>query len=120
MSADKAALRFGAVARDRLDAGEPDLAAVVETKAARIDDGGDAAFALRLETRMAAAIAGPADDSAQKPHANAAKRRMLWIGDMTPLVVRLVPVCLLRPAQYYRKLRRRGRRWKSTASRIFS
>ena len=40
---------LGLVGRDRLDAGKPDLAAVVEAKAARIDHGGDAAFALRLE-----------------------------------------------------------------------
>ena len=35
--------------RGRLDAGEADLAAVVEPKGARVDHGGDAAFALRLE-----------------------------------------------------------------------
>jgi hypothetical protein len=35
--------------RDRLDAGEADLATILQEKAARIDHGGDAALALRLE-----------------------------------------------------------------------
>ena len=49
MIADSAAVSAGLVGRDRLDAGEPDLAAVLQAKAARIDDGGDAALALRFE-----------------------------------------------------------------------
>ena len=57
-------MRAGLVGSDRLDAGEADLAAVLEAKAARIDHGGDAAFALRLEGATAA-IAGPAADSSE-------------------------------------------------------
>ena len=43
------------VGSPRLDAGEADFAAVVEAKAARIDHGGDAAFALRLKQAIGGA-----------------------------------------------------------------
>jgi hypothetical protein len=39
----------GLIGSSSFDAGEADLAAVFEAKAARIDHGGDAAFTLRLE-----------------------------------------------------------------------
>ena len=48
--ADKAARAAGLVGSDHaLDAGEADFAAVIEAKAASVDHGGDAAFALRLQ-----------------------------------------------------------------------
>ena len=47
--ADKAALPLALSVPASLDAGEADFAAVFEAKAAPIDHGGDAAFALRLQ-----------------------------------------------------------------------
>ena len=54
VAGDKSRQRRGAVLpgrgrRDRFDAGETDLAAILEAKAARVDHGGDASFALRRE-----------------------------------------------------------------------
>jgi hypothetical protein len=45
----RCAVRRGFLRRDRLDAGKPNLAAVLEAKGARIENRGDAAPALRFE-----------------------------------------------------------------------
>jgi hypothetical protein len=45
----RGAILPGRSRRDRFDAGETDLAAILEAKAARVGHGGDASFALRRE-----------------------------------------------------------------------
>jgi hypothetical protein len=64
--------RNGLLRGDRLDAGETDLAAVLQAKAARIDDGRDAALALRLKV---AACGGSRSGAGKEHHCAERDRR---------------------------------------------
>ena len=92
MIADSAAVRFAwFVGRDRLDAGEADLAAVLEAKAARIDHRGDAAFALRLERAAGRDARGCVDDAARTPQPTSAMQRDSRASSMSRCCSSIVP-----------------------------
>ena len=76
--AASAALRFavGVFGRDRLDAGEADLAAILQAKAARIDHLGDAAFALRREGASRSGGRADAGDNEPAEHHGCARRML--------------------------------------------